>query len=206
MNLSRVWRRWFLNINQLSWALLPSKALSHSALSSRSLKRPKPVLWKSRVMTGISKENCPALPHSNLHGWMSMTRRISPETLLALRESGLQYSWDTERKSPGLFHANLEGWTNPASYFQGCSRLACCHQRKSRHWRVKKCSAILPTHKPSSSKCPGLWMILYPDLVSAGLPTAQEKKQSGIGPLLAPSCLHISNIKLIPLRCEWLCS
>lgn len=85
-NHSWAWR--FLNINQLSWALLPTKALSHSAVSSRSLKRPKSVLWKSRVMTGTSKGNCSALHHSKLHGWMSMMRRSSPEALLVSREGG----------------------------------------------------------------------------------------------------------------------
>lgn len=80
---------------------------------------------------GISKGNCSALSHSKLNGWMSMMRRSSPEAVLVPRKGGIRHSWDTERKPLGLFQANLEGWINPpsASYFQGCSRLACCHQR-----------------------------------------------------------------------------
>ena len=40
-----------MNINKLSWAPLPSRALSHGTLPSRSLKRPKSALLKSRVVS-----------------------------------------------------------------------------------------------------------------------------------------------------------
>lgn len=38
-----------MNITQLSWTLFPSRALFHVTLSSRSPKRPKSALLKSRV-------------------------------------------------------------------------------------------------------------------------------------------------------------
>ena len=38
-----------MNINQISWAPLPSRALSHGILPSRSLRSPKSALLKTRV-------------------------------------------------------------------------------------------------------------------------------------------------------------
>ena len=38
-----------MNTDQLSWAPLPSRAISHGILPSRSLRRPKSALLKSRV-------------------------------------------------------------------------------------------------------------------------------------------------------------
>lgn len=46
MHCSWAWRRSSLNINQLPWAPLTSKALSHGTLSSRSLKRSKSALLR----------------------------------------------------------------------------------------------------------------------------------------------------------------
>ena len=43
------WSRWSLNTDQLSWAPLPSRALSHITLSNSSLTRSKSALLKSRV-------------------------------------------------------------------------------------------------------------------------------------------------------------
>jgi len=51
MDCSSAWRRRVLNINQLSWAPLRSRALIHGMLPSRSLKRPKSALLKSRVQS-----------------------------------------------------------------------------------------------------------------------------------------------------------
>jgi len=51
-----------LNINQLSLATLPSRALSHGTLPIKSLKRPKSALLKSRVVRMHSLLLCqPAL-------------------------------------------------------------------------------------------------------------------------------------------------
>lgn len=44
--------RWFLNVNQLSWACFPSRALSHGTrASSLSLKRPRSALLKFRAVS-----------------------------------------------------------------------------------------------------------------------------------------------------------
>lgn len=45
------WRRWSLNMNQLYWAPLASRALSDMTLLSRSLKTRKSVLLKSRIVS-----------------------------------------------------------------------------------------------------------------------------------------------------------
>lgn len=43
-----------MNTNQLSWALLPSRALSHTTVPSRSLKKPNSALLKARVVVLLS--------------------------------------------------------------------------------------------------------------------------------------------------------
>lgn len=45
-----VWRWWPLNINQLSWATVPSRALSYGTLPSKTLKRPKSALLKFGIV------------------------------------------------------------------------------------------------------------------------------------------------------------
>lgn len=50
MEISWTLRKWFLNINQLSWAHLPSRNLFHRTLLSRFLRRSISALLKSRVV------------------------------------------------------------------------------------------------------------------------------------------------------------
>ena len=50
MDWSWVWKKGCLNINQLSWAPLPSNTLTHQISPIRSLKRSKSALWKFRVV------------------------------------------------------------------------------------------------------------------------------------------------------------
>ena len=50
MHWSWAWRKWCLNSNQLSWTPLLSRALTRGIPPSRSLKRPKLTLLKSKIM------------------------------------------------------------------------------------------------------------------------------------------------------------
>ena len=87
------WRRWSLNINHLSWAPLPSRALSHGTLPSRSLKRPKSALPNSRVVSLL----CTLLPALRIlnstvsRSLQSLELHVPHQPLLA-GENKLQHS------------------------------------------------------------------------------------------------------------------
>ena len=113
-----VWRRWPLNINQFSWALLPSRALSHRTLPSRSTKRPKLLSWSPRLWSCF----CPAHSvrfrswtpsHSHCSQWFLRSSHppASPSWLVSVRSSRapllVVFSVTWSRKLPSMYFRNL---------------------------------------------------------------------------------------------------
>jgi len=83
-----------LDINQLAWAHLPSRASSHGTLPSRSLNRPKSTLLKSRVVSFLCTPLAALRILNSTIAWplqprlpLSFTYPTSPSLLVRTRSS-----------------------------------------------------------------------------------------------------------------------
>lgn len=96
MELSWAWRRWSLNIQEVSWALLPSSTLAHKTLLRRSLKMWKSVLLNSRTLSLLfSLLPTPRILNStilcSLNPWLPLTF-TTPTSLSLLVSYEVQHS------------------------------------------------------------------------------------------------------------------
>lgn len=118
MELSWAWRRWSLNIQEVSWALLPSSTLAHKTLLRRSLKMWKSVLLNSRTLSLLfSLLPTPRILNStilcSLNPWLPLTftTPTSLSLLVHMRSSiapllvGSSITW--RRNLPWMHSRNL---------------------------------------------------------------------------------------------------
>lgn len=131
------WRKWSLNINQLSWTSVSCKHHSHGILPRRSLKRLKLALLKFMVRISLP---CFLLPHTELHSLMVTTahhshlqqgllfRPFQPKEtslgLLVWDQAGHHLLWDRPLLVSGSSHQGF-----PGTSWMVCASLCCLSSR-----------------------------------------------------------------------------